>query len=94
VSERETLRSASSSRQGGADRQIAHLSALLADSEAQNSRLEKLAEVRWAHLSALLADSEAQNSRLEKLAEVRWPTCQPYWQTVRHKTPGWRNWQR
>jgi ribosomal protein L27 len=67
---------------------------LLADSEVQNFRLEKLAEVRWAYLSALLADSEAQNSRLEKLAEVRWATCPTSWQTTRHRTPGWRNWQR
>ena len=48
--ERETVRSAASSRQGGdrapgVDRQIAHLSALLAESEAQNGRLEKLTEV-------------------------------------------------
>jgi hypothetical protein len=56
---------------------MGHLSHLLADSEAQNSRLEKLAEVRWAHLSALLADSEVQKPRLEKLAEVRWPTVRP-----------------
>jgi CelD/BcsL family acetyltransferase involved in cellulose biosynthesis len=57
MTERDSQRSASSSRQGGptataaaaaasgADRQIAHLSALLAESEAQNSRLEKLSEV-------------------------------------------------
>ena len=50
--DRERVRSTASSRQGagadrvpGNDRQISHLSALLAESEAQNGRLEKLTEV-------------------------------------------------
>ena len=50
--DRETGRSSASSRQGagdrsaGAERQLTHLSTLLAESEDHNSRLEKLTEVR------------------------------------------------
>ena len=66
----EDLRSASSSRAGGADRQVSHLAALLSESEAQNSRLEKLTEVLKEEIRTYQR-SEERHKHIENLEYVK-----------------------
>jgi len=71
------LRSTSSSRAGvggggvqGPERQVAHLAALLAESEAQNSRLEKLTEVLKEEIRTYQR-SEERIKHIENLEYVK-----------------------
>merc|ERR1711936_1350868 len=64
------LRSTSSSRAGGADRQVSHLAALLSESEAQNSRLEKLTEVLKEEIRTYQRSEERQK-HIENLEYVK-----------------------
>jgi len=66
----EDLRSTSSSRVGGADRQVCHLAALLSESEAQNSRLEKLTEVLKEEIRTYQR-SEERHKHIENLEYVK-----------------------
>jgi len=66
----EELRSTSSSRAGGADRQVSHLAALLSESEAQNSRLEKLTDVLKEEIR-IYQRSEERHSHIEHLEYVK-----------------------
>jgi chromosome segregation ATPase len=66
----EDLRSTSSSRAGGADRQVSHLAALLSESEAQNSRLEKLTEVLKEEIRTYQR-SEERHKHIENLEYVK-----------------------
>merc|ERR1711872_627117 len=66
----EELRSTSSSRAGGADRQVSHLAALLSESEAQNSRLEKLTEVLKEEIRTYQR-SEERHKHIENLEYVK-----------------------
>ena len=66
----EELRSSSSSRIGGADRQISHLATLLSESESQNSRLEKLVEVLKEEIRTYQR-SEERHKHIENLEYVK-----------------------
>jgi len=66
----ETLRSGNSSRTGGAERQVSHLAALLSDAEAQNERLEKLAEVLKEEIRTYQR-SEERHQHIERLEYVK-----------------------
>merc|ERR1711892_853959 len=66
----EELRSTSSSRAGGADRQVSHLAALLSESEAQNSRLEKLTDVLKEEIR-ICQRSEERHNHIEHLEYVK-----------------------
>eukprot|EP00092_Neocalanus_flemingeri_P096298 GFUD01122575.1.p1 GENE.GFUD01122575.1~~GFUD01122575.1.p1 ORF type:complete len:1513 (+),score=587.82 GFUD01122575.1:87-4625(+) len=66
----EGLRSNSGSRVGGADRQVSHLAALLSESEAQNSRLEKLTEVLKEEIR-IYQRSEERHKQIENLEYVK-----------------------
>jgi len=59
-------RTLAGSRQSGADRQMAHLSALLSESEAQNERLEKLTEVLKEEIRTYQR-SEERHKHIENL---------------------------
>jgi len=66
----EGLRSSSNSRAGGADRQVSHLAALLSESEAQNSRLDKLTEVLKEEIRTYQR-SEERHKHIENLEYVK-----------------------
>ena len=66
----EEPRSNTSSRVGGADRQVSHLAALLSESEAQNSRLEKLTEVLKEEIRTYQR-SEERHKHIENLEYVK-----------------------
>lgn len=68
--ERGVSRSAASSRQGGPDRQLTHLSTLLAESEAQNGRLEKLTEVLKEEIRTYQR-SEERHKHIENMEYVK-----------------------
>ena len=55
---------------GGAEKQISHLAALLAESEAQNSRLDKLTEVLKEEIRTYQR-SEERHKHIENLEYVK-----------------------
>jgi len=67
---RQSDRTQASSRQGGADRQVANLSVLLSESEAQNARLEKLAEALKEEIR-IYQRSEERHKHIENLEYVK-----------------------
>ena len=64
------MRGGAGSRVGGADRQISHLAALLAEAEAQNTRLEKLTEVLKEEIRTYQR-SEERHKHIENLEYVK-----------------------
>ena len=64
------LRSNTSSRVGGADKQVSHMAALLSESEEQNSRLEKLVEVLKEEIRTYQR-SEERHKHIENLEYVK-----------------------
>ena len=60
----------SASRAGGAEKQISHLASLLAESEAQNSRLDKLTEVLKEEIRTYQR-SEERHKHIENLEYVK-----------------------
>jgi hypothetical protein len=62
--------SRSGSRAGGADRQVAHLAALLSEAEDQNGRLEKLTEVLKEEIRTYQR-SEERHKHIENLEYVK-----------------------
>jgi len=66
----EEVRGGAGSRVGGADRQISHLAALLAEAEAQNTRLEKLTEVLKEEIRTYQR-SEERHKHIENLEYVK-----------------------
>merc|ERR1719158_851886 len=66
----EGLRSSNSSRIGGAEKQVTHLAALLSESEAQNSRLEKLTEVLKEEIRTYQR-SEERYKHIENLEYIK-----------------------
>jgi len=63
-------RSGNSSRAGGAERQVAHLAALLSEAETQNGRLEKLVEVLKEEIRTYQR-SEERHKHIENLEYVK-----------------------
>ena len=66
----EEIRSSSTSRAGGAEKQISHMAALLAESEAHNSRLDKLTEVLKEEIRTYQR-SEERHKHIENLEYVK-----------------------
>jgi len=66
----EELHSTSSRQAGGVDRQVRHLASLLSESEAQNSRLEKLTEVLKEEIRTYQR-SEERYKHIENLEYVK-----------------------
>ena len=64
------MRSESASRAGGVEKQIGHMAALLAESEAHNSRLEKLTEVLKEEIRTYQRSEERQK-HIENLEYVK-----------------------
>ena len=64
------LRSSSTSRTGGVERQLGHMAALLSESEAQNTRLEKLTEVLKEEIRTYQR-SEERHKHIENLEYVK-----------------------
>ena len=66
----EELHSTSSRQAGGVDRQVRHIASLLSESEAQNSRLEKLTEVLKEEIRTYQR-SEERHKHIENLEYVK-----------------------
>ena len=66
----EKLRSTNTSRTAGTEKQISHMAALLAESEAQNTRLEKLTEVLKEEIRTYQR-SEERHKHIENLEYVK-----------------------
>merc|ERR1719278_1479246 len=63
-------RSTNTSRAAGTEKQISHMAALLAESEAQNTRLEKLTEVLKEEIRTYQR-SEERHKHIENLEYVK-----------------------
>lgn len=66
----EEIRSTCTSRSGGVEKQLGHMAALLAESEAQNTRLEKLTEVLKEEIRTYQR-SEERHKHIENLEYVK-----------------------
>lgn len=64
------IRSTATSRAGGVEKQLGHMAALLAESEAHNTRLEKLTEVLKEEIRTYQR-SEERHKHIENLEYVK-----------------------